>query len=61
MEEKTQNPQFSYDAIGYANAVDWLKENNKWDYVSKHGQSVDGWSIVHTANALYEQENWQPN
>ena len=49
--------RFSYDTVGYANAVKWLKEQGKWEYVSTHGQSVDGWSIVETANVLWSQQN----
>jgi hypothetical protein len=49
--------RFSYDTVGYTNAVKWLKEQGKWEYVSTHGQSVDGWSIVETANVLWSQQN----
>jgi hypothetical protein len=49
--------RFSYDTDGYTNAVKWLKEQGKWEYVSTHGQSVDGWSIVETANVLWSQQN----
>ena len=48
---------FSYDPLVYSNAVRWLKEIGKWDYVSTHGQSTDGWSIIQTANVLWEQQN----
>ena len=49
--------RFSYDTAGYENAVKWLKEQGKWEHVSTHGQSVDGWSIVETANVLWSQQN----
>jgi hypothetical protein len=55
--QEEKKDRFAYDAVGYTNAVMWLKKVGKWEYVSTHGQSVDGLSIVQTANVLWEQEN----
>lgn len=51
----TPTNKFEYTPLGYTLAVKWLKENKHWSYVSNHGQSVDGWSIINTANSLYEE------
>lgn len=48
-------PQFSYDAAGYLAAQNWLKEVGEWDRISTSGFSTDGLSIIHAANALWEQ------
>jgi len=51
----TPTKKFEYTVVGYTLAVKWLKQNKHWAYVSTHGQSVDGWSIIDTANSLYEK------
>jgi hypothetical protein len=48
--------KFDYDEDGYYDAIRWLKEIGLYEYISTHGQSVDGWSIIHTANAMWEQK-----
>lgn len=47
--------RFPYTNEGYYQAKKWLKSINRWDEVSTTGFSVDGLSIVHTANSMYEQ------
>lgn len=49
--------RFSYDAEGYSAAQLWLKEIGEWERVSKSGFSTDGWSIVETANVIWEKRN----
>ena len=44
---------------GYEEAKEWLQEIGKWDYVSTHGFSTDGWSIIATANAIWDKRNGQ--
>lgn len=43
--------------LGYNEAEKWLREIGEWDYVSTHGFSTDGWSIIATANAMWNQRN----
>lgn len=54
---KAKDIKFSYDIIGYTEAVKWLKEINQYNYLSTHGQSTDGLSIIHTANSLWKIKN----
>ena len=42
---------------GYDEAKKWLQEIGEWEYVSTHGFSTDGWSIVATANAMWNKRN----
>jgi len=42
---------------GYEEAKKWLQEIGEWDYVSTHGFSTDGWSIVATANSMWDERN----
>lgn len=42
---------------GYAEAQKWLKEIGEWEYVSTHGSSTDGWSIIATANSIWDKRN----
>lgn len=49
--------RFSYDAKGYSAAQTWLKEIGEWERVSSSGFSTDGWSIVETANVIWEKRN----
>ena len=50
-------PRFSYDADGYLEAKNWLKEIYQWGYISTHGFSNDGWSIIAEANAIWDKKN----
>jgi len=45
--------QFDYSIKGYEKAKKYLKKIGKWEYVSSHGSSTDGWSIVHEANSIF--------
>ena len=42
---------------GYDDAKKWLQEIGKWEYVSTHGFSTDGWSIIATANTMWDKRN----
>jgi hypothetical protein len=46
-----EHNHFHPDKEGYKEA------NGEWDYVSTHGLSTDGWSIVATANAMWNKRN----
>ena len=52
-----EHNHFHPDKEGYEEAKKWLKEIGEWDYVSTHGLSTDGWSIVATANAMWNKRN----
>jgi hypothetical protein len=41
----------------YDKAKAWLQEIDKWEYVNSHGFSTDGWSIIATANAMWDKQN----
>jgi hypothetical protein len=41
----------------YDKAKAWLQEIGKWDYISTHGFSTDGWSIISTANSIWNNMN----
>ena len=41
---------------GYKEAKKWLQEIGEWDYVSTHGFSADGWSIIATANVMWNKQ-----
>lgn len=47
--------KFTFDPEGYKQAKEWLIEIGKWEVVSNGGFSVDGWSIIESANFLWEQ------
>ena len=47
--------RFSYTNEGYLEASQWLRSTGRWEYVSTHGFSVDGYSLVLTANNLWKQ------
>lgn len=49
--------KFEISSLGYKEAVSWLKEIGKWEYISTHGFSVDGYSIVETANSMWKKQN----
>jgi len=49
--------RFSFDAKGYSSAQAWLKEIGEWEWVSTSGFSTDGWSIIETANVIWEKRN----
>ena len=49
--------RFSLDTNGYQEAKNWLKEIGQWEYVSTHGFSTDGYSIVEEANAIWNKRN----
>lgn len=49
--------RFQYTTAGYEEAKKWLQEIGEWEYVSTHGFSTDGWSIVATANAIWDKRN----
>ena len=42
---------------GYSEAKAYLEEIGEWDYVSSHGFSTDGWSIIASANAIWDKNN----
>lgn len=46
--------KFEFTTQGYVDAVKYLKKIKKYKYVSTHGFSTDGWSIIGTANVFYE-------
>jgi hypothetical protein len=46
--------KFNSTTEGYEQAKAWLIEIGQWEYISTHGQSVDGYSIVATANTMWE-------
>jgi hypothetical protein len=41
----------------YDKAKKWLQEIGWWDHVSTHGFSTDGWSIIATANAMWNERD----
>lgn len=47
--------RFEYTTEGFLDAKKYLKKVGKWKYVSTHGFSVDGWSIISEANSIYKQ------
>ena len=49
--------KFLYTTNGYEEVKKWLQEINEWDRVSNHGFSTDGWSIIQSANFLYNKIN----
>ena len=49
--------RFSLDTEGCQEAEQWLKEIGQWGYVSTHGFSNDGYSIVEEANAIWLKRN----
>lgn len=48
--------KFEFTTQGYVDAVKYLKKIKKYKYVSTHGFSTDGWSIIGTANVFYEKK-----
>lgn len=40
---------------GYLAAKEWLIEIDEWKYISTHGFSVDGWSIINAANIRWKE------
>jgi|AntRauTorckE6833_2_1112554.scaffolds.fasta_scaffold68806_3 hypothetical protein len=42
---------------GYSEAKAYLEEIGEWDYVSTHGFSTDGWTIIATANSIWDKLN----
>lgn len=46
---------FEFTPEGYLEAKKWLEEIGQWEYISKHGFSVDGWSIIETANSIWKK------
>jgi len=42
---------------GYSEARIYLKAIGEWDYVRTHGFSTDGWSIIATANSIWDDRN----
>ncbi len=57
MKVKEQH-RFPFSVMGYEQAVTWLKQIGKWGgaSASTHGQSTDGWSVINTANALWDKQ-----
>ena len=53
MEKKDK---FDYTPDGVKNATSYLKEAGEWES-TKRGFSVDGWSVVMTANDVYKKLN----
>lgn len=51
-EERSFDP-FTPTPEGYNVAVKFLKHIQEYDYISTHGQSTDGWSIVNEANSIF--------
>ena len=49
--------RFSMSEKGYSEAKAYLEEIGEWDYVSTHGFSTDGWSIIATANSIWDNRN----
>ena len=48
---------FSFDTEGYCAAKKWLENIGEWERISTSGFSNDGWSIVATANDIWEKHN----
>ncbi|MBN9293779.1 MAG: hypothetical protein J0G96_07360 [Flavobacteriia bacterium] len=57
MTKTNVRPRFAYDLKGYSDAVEWLKEIGEWERVSTSGFSTDGYSIIATANVIWEKRN----
>lgn len=53
--------KFESTTEGYNQAKQWLQSIGKWDEVSTTGLSVDGYSIVNTANVLWKQMGHAPS
>lgn len=49
--------QFTFDTEGYNKAKEWLIEIGEWDRISTTGFSVDGWSIIESANVLWKKSH----
>ena len=47
--------KFAFTGEGYLEAQKWLQEINEWEYISTHGFSTDGYSIVNTANSIWNR------
>jgi hypothetical protein len=50
------NRQFPLDEDGYEAAAKWLKSIGKWEEVISSSFSLDGWTIVETANSIWIKE-----
>jgi hypothetical protein len=48
--------RFTFTTEGYKQAKEWLESTGKWEYISTHGFSTDGWSIIETANVMWTNE-----
>jgi hypothetical protein len=59
-DDKHIDRHFPLTPEGYLDAKKWLVEIGEWDYVSTHGFSVDGWSIIDTANLMWSKRNKTP-
>lgn len=57
LHKKDVSHHFSFDVEGYSDAQAWLKEIGEWGRVSTSGFSTDGWSIIETANVIWEKRN----
>ena len=55
MATNTTSKHFPLNAKGYLKAKKWLKEIGKWEYISTHGFSTDGYSIIEEANSIYDK------
>jgi hypothetical protein len=42
---------------GYSEAKAYLEKIGEWDYVSTHGFSTDGWTIIATSNSIWDKRN----
>lgn len=54
--KKAQEGLHFHSQNGYEEAKKWLIEIGEWDRVSTTGSSTDGWSIVATANVLWDKQ-----
>jgi len=55
MQKITDNTLFAYTAEGYKKAQQFLKDIGEWGRVSTFGFSIDGWSIVQSANVIKQK------
>jgi hypothetical protein len=52
---ESRNQRFPFTNEGYKEAKEWLQEIGKWESVSTSGASVDGYSIVESANSFWNK------
>ena len=48
---------FQFTSDGYIKSKAYLKEIGEWEYISTHGFSTDGWSIISVANLKHKNQS----